>query len=599
MARIQVLPEHVVNRIAAGEVVERPASVVKELMENSLDAGADRIEVDLEGGGCRLIRVSDNGTGIPAEDLATAWLSHATSKLTDAEDLAAIQTMGFRGEALPSIGAVSQSVMTSRARGGVEGARVRIEGGRMSPAVTVGAPEGTTVEVRNLFYNTPARKKFLRTFATEQGHAAEAFTRIALAYPDIAFVLTSDGRQVYHLPGRVALLERIRGLFGDEVAAQLVPVQTDRTVLRAAGFTGAASLNRSGPQFIHTFLNGRYIRDKLLMRAIAEAYRNLLPSGRFPVTFLFLTIDPGRVDVNVHPCKIEVRFTEPNAVFVLVKESLDAALLAIRERAQEMAVPFAGGVSPAPPLARTEPVSVPSDVRHEHREAVRRAVSDFLQAHPDVPPVPAAASRSVPVSGDRTTAERPPRGERGDISRFWQACASYIIEETVDGINIIDQHALHERILYETLAAGPESPLQVQRLLVPDVVELRPHDMRLLLSMRTLLAHLGVEIEEFGSNALSVNAVPKALGQVNPGRLLMDLLDELKQENNAARRDETVRESIACRGAVKAGEPLTDEQIRSLLRQRDELHIAPVCPHGRPTTIHLSTDDLARRFQRK
>ena len=569
MGNIRVLPEYVVNRIAAGEVVERPASVVKELVENSLDAQADRVEVELELGGCRLVKVSDNGVGMTADDLELAWVSHATSKLSDPEELNGIRTLGFRGEALPSIGAIAQAMMTSRARGTVEGGRIAISGGKLGKAGGAGCPEGTVVEVRNLFFNTPVRKKFLRTPKTEEAHSVEAFTRLTIPHTNVTFHLTCDGRESLRLPGPVDLIERIRELFGEGVAGQLVRVSGESALLTVGGYAGHPGLNRSNAQMIYTFLNGRHIRDRLLMRAISESYRALLPAGRLPVVFLLLELDASRVDVNVHPCKTEVRFREPDALYRQV-------LGALQRAAGNWRAASAPVQESAPPL--------PAQAR---REEIKRAITDFLQSRP-------GPSRPF----EQTTPAAPARAAGLAARRFYQFRNSYIVEETADGINIIDQHALHERILYESLARSETRAVQTQRLLVPDVVDLKPRDLQLVLEMRGALAMMGIEVEEFGGNSVAIRSLPPLLQGIAPGRMLVDMLDELRGESDAVTQQESVRRLVACKGAVKAGQPLTQEQIAALLKRRDELDIAPTCPHGRPTTYHLSDHDIARKFMR-
>jgi len=572
MARIHILAEPVVNRIAAGEVVERPASVVKELMENSLDAESGRVEVDLEAGGCRLIAVRDDGCGLSPEDLALAWQSHATSKLARADDLERILTLGFRGEALPSIGAVSQALMVSRARGALEGARIAVAGGRTEGVTAAGCPEGTRVEVRNLFYNVPARKKFLRTPATEQGHAAEAFTRIALAYPDVAFRLRADGRDLLRLPGGVSLAERIRGLFGGRIAEHLVEVGADSTALRVHGYAGRPALHRSNAQMVYFFLNGRFIRDKMLLRAVTEAYRGLLPSGRFPVVFLMLRIAPERVDVNVHPSKAEVRFREPQPVYRQVVR----ALAAVRRG------------EPRTLTADLEPAA-PADAT-QRRQEIQQAISDFLARRPSASP--AAPAPTAPPAAPSAPVR--PRTAR----RFCQFRNAYIVEETDEGIHILDQHALHERVLYEMLQRRAGGPVQSQRLLVPSVVELRPRDLTLVMELREVLRTMGVEVETFGPGSVAVRAVPQILERADPGELLVDLLDEVRRESSGTPRADLVRRALACRGAVKSGVRLRDEEIAWLLDQRDALALPATCPHGRPLALRLTDAELNRRFQR-
>lgn len=606
MASIKVLPELLVNQIAAGEVVERPASVVKELIENSIDAGADRIELTIEGGGCKLIRVTDNGVGMTPEDLKVAWLSHSTSKLENSDGLNRILTMGFRGEALASIGSVSQASITSRPRGALEGAKISISGGKIDEFVTCGAPEGTTVEVRNLFFNVPARKKFLRTHKTEQGHAVEAFTRLAIAHPLITFHLECDTRRPMRLYGQVDQLERIRAIMGEEIADQLSPVLNESDALTVRGYAGRPSANRANTQMIYTYLNGRYIRDKVIMRAISEAYRGLLPTGRFPVVFLMLNIDPERVDVNVHPCKIEVRFRESDAVF---RQTLAALKNAAKEWGGGNAVKFSDQREAGGPRSGL-PDNEPSGQRNSD---IQSAISDFIQTSITKPTAQSSHDgKTAPVSfKNKFQAEshvnQPPREISGVQShrpperhrRFYQFHSSYIVEETDDGINIIDQHALHERILFESIMRRKSRGVERQRLLMPAIVELRPRDLNMVLELKDSLESMGVEIEDFGGNAVAVHAVPNTLGNIEPSALIVDMLDRIREESGMESREYAAVEMLACKGAVKANQPLTEAQIAQLLKRRDEMELPPTCPHGRPTTLHLSGDELARKFGRK
>ena len=574
--RIRVLSESVIHRIAAGEVVERPASVVKELVENSLDAEAGRIEVTLEQGGCKGIRVVDDGVGMSPEDLALAFAGHATSKLDNPDDLLAIHTMGFRGEALSSIGAVAQARIISRARGRLEGAEIRIQGGMAGPVTACGAPEGTTVEVRNLFFNTPARQKFLRSPRTEFAHASEALTRTALAFPAVTFHLEHDGRRLLRLTGGVEPAERVRQLFGDELAGLLVRCESETPAMRAFALAAPPTYHRANTQMIYTFLNGRYIRDRGLYRAIANAYHGTLPAGRQPAVFLFLDLDAQRVDVNVHPTKIEVRFREPSAVFGIVQSLLQKCL---RQRREQLA----SAVEPPTPAS-----IAPSGGRTAGGEGrqLQRALSDLFTARP--------APASLPQAPDA-------QSEKDGGGRFVQIHNAYILEETADGIRVIDQHALHERILYEEFSRREKGGVNSQRLLLPQTLELRPRDLALALELVPTLAGMGFLIEEFGGNSIVIQAVPQALEGRDARRVLLDVLDEVRAGGGPRRQEahERTLRVMACKGAVKAGEPLRPEEIRALLERRDRLGLPLTCPHGRPTTWNISLEDLERRFKRK
>ena len=574
---IQALPQLVIDKIAAGEVVERPASVVKELVENSLDARATRIDVTLEEGGCELIRVVDDGHGMGPGDVARAFLPHATSKLRDAEDLFNVSTMGFRGEALASIASVSQARLVSRPEGALEGAEIRVEGGEMGTVRAVAAPEGTTLEVRHLFYNTPVRRKFLKTKATEFRHVSEAVTRQALAHPEVAFRLTHGRRTSLRLPAVDDAQTRIRAVFGGEIADALLGVDEQTPAMSVTGFVGPPALAQRSTNMQYVFLNGRHIRDRAMTRAVMEAYRGRMVSRTFAVVVLYLWMDPSRVDVNVHPTKIEVRFRDPGAVYALTLTAL--------ERALADTAPVAGA---AP--AESGPVG---------REAgVRKAMQDFFSGPRSAPrstppPSPGLAPAAPAVAPGR---EAPPRN-------VTQIGETYIVEETADGFRLIDQHALHERLLYRELARrSREASVARQRLLIPEVVELKPADFQLALELRPALERLGLEIEEFGPSAVAVHAVPHMMRAISPSDLLRETIDELRQEAEGdARitREERLLRSLACKGAVKSGKRLNRAEIEALLDQRDRADLPPTCPHGRPHTLTFRLDELDRQFRRR
>ena len=613
--KICLLPDTVINQIAAGEVVERPASVVKELLENAIDAQSCRIDVDLEDGGRRLIRVQDDGTGISPEDMSLAFHGHATSKLSRSEDLFAVRTMGFRGEALSSIGSVSQSRIVSRIPDASAGAEVAMNAGVLTPVKTCGAPQGTLVEVRNLFCNVPVRRKFLRTVQTELAHCMEAVTRIALARPNVAFRARHNRRESLRLPSVESVSDRIKGLFGADLAQSLLPVEAQSDVLRCLGFVTTPAHHRANARMQYVFLNGRYIRDRLILRAIADAYRGLLMTKRFPMCFLFLEMDARRVDVNVHPTKIEVRFRNPGAVYSAIQKAVQSAL---RPRARDTSG-LEGGEHPQPP---------PS-----HREELRQALGNFFSSQqtgasavgkatpaesegpPDVSPAP------VPS----TEKERPPLGSATPIRphlqpaeppsslthsaavrmppRFCQTHNAYIIEETQDGISITDQHALHERILYEELKVqARESSVLRQRLLVPETVELSPREFQIVLALQEQLARFGIEVAEFGANAVAIQALPQILHGASPAQLLADLVDALGSgvgDGEPIEHTDRILQAIACKAAVKAGQRLSSEQIEALLERRARLALPPTCPHGRPISLFFPLQELEKRFRRK
>jgi len=577
---IRELPETVANKIAAGEVIERPASVVKELVENSIDAGASRIEIQLQDGGRKLVRVSDDGCGMDAEDVAMCFRSHATSKLRTSNDLFFITTLGFRGEALPSIGAVAQVRLVSRLRGSEAAHEITVEGGRLGEPKAAGAPEGTTVEVRNLFFNTPARRKFLRSARTELGHVLDVVTRIALPHEHIHFIVSNDGRTLVNAPPAQGRRARVAAFVGAELAEELLDVEGGEGPLRVEGLAGPPALSRGSTAMQFIFLNRRYVRDRALSSAIRQAYEGLLLPGRHPVLFLFLQIDPREVDFNVHPTKIEVRFRQGRRVYSCVLGALRAAL---------------GAADLAPKL---EPVPTSWD-------QVRRAPTP---GSPPASPLPFSEPpvhleeartqpRAVPTSPD-------PFSAAGTQAPFLQVHNSYIIEETPEGFRVIDQHALHERILYEELLARSErAGVESQQLLMPEVVELSAAESAVAAEAVEALRAFGFDVREFGERTLAVHAVPSLLADCDPGQLLHDVIEELGKEGEArsveAQRRRLAR-AVACKAAVKAGERLRESEIEALLARRDALgEKAETCPHGRPTSLVFSLEEMERRFKRK
>ncbi|MBI1902662.1 MAG: DNA mismatch repair endonuclease MutL [Planctomycetia bacterium] len=699
MADIQRLPASVVNRIAAGEVIERPASVVKELVENALDACATRIDVAIEQGGLELVRVTDNGQGIAAEQLPLAVEPHATSKICTAEDLFRVGTLGFRGEALASIAEVSRLLIRSRAAGRDEGAELLIDGGMRVTAsgngsfpalaagvVPCGCPVGTTVEVKNLFFNTPVRRKFLRTAQTEIGHITEAVTRLALAHPGVHFTLRHGGRELYDLPPAANWLDRIERFFGPDVTRHLVWVESRTAAGREGGdglalfgFVGLPSLNRPNPRMQFLFANGRFIRDRALAHALAEAYRGLLLTGRHAVCFLCLEMPPDAVDVNVHPTKLEVRFQDGGRIYSLLLATLrtrflstdltsklqappawqkqpggeEAALSVPAERQAESAmdprqadalrselVAWAKGELGAEggeeaPWERDDqaaggtaaPAASPSTTLPRTGLQFHRVPESFqLRTLPPPPrtipgsiapggPLPRAAAQSgsgpqPPIELGSPLVEagaipEPPvvRAGSDDQSSVlaMQVHDRYLIVESDAGVVVIDQHALHERILYEQLRSKVVSQrLESQSLLVSEPVDLSPAEADAVLAQRQVLAELGVRVEPFGGSTVVVTSYPAILARARVAELLRGIVERLLAGGKVEPRhlvDELLH-MMACKAAIKAGDRLTPQEIMALLAQRHLVADAHHCPHGRPTALVLTREELDRQFLR-
>jgi DNA mismatch repair protein MutL len=620
MSRIRPLPPALVCQIAAGEVVERPAGALKELVENSLDAGARRIDVEVSRGGTDLIRVVDDGSGIHPDDLGLALANHATSKVASADDLAKVGTLGFRGEALASLGAVAQVRLQSRPPELPVGAEVSAQGGNVSVVRAWSGPAGTRVEVKHLFYNTPARRKFLRSVPTELGHVQEAFTRLALSRLGVHLTLTHDGRLLSEAPGPMGLLDRVGLFFGAEVANSLYAVQAEHEGVTVAGYVGDPSCDRSGPSLQYLFVNGWWVRDRGVFQAVQEAYKGLLMTGRHPAAFLFLELPPGLVDVNAHPAKAEVRFRDRGAVHALaaraVRDRLDAADLTARATPSRKVKPDAPRVDiPSPRATTAEPATVtPPTEPTRDRSAARQPVA------PAGPPARGPVAVTAPAQGSGTagavnslftaptnrpeavTAEPSPLGGAAP-ARAMQVLGCYLVVEVPpDEVLFIDQHALHERILFERLLARMAGgPMESQRLLVPEAVDLPAEQAALVLEHREELADLGLLVEEFGGTTVLLGGYPVALGQQPPAGLLRAVAEHLAEHDRPPERGQLLHDLAAltaCHAAVRAGDRLTDEEMQELLAQRDLVGDAHHCPHGRPTALVFGRRDLEKLFKR-
>ncbi|MFL5340677.1 MAG: DNA mismatch repair endonuclease MutL [Gemmataceae bacterium] len=592
MPRIRQLPPSVVTKIAAGEVIERPASVIKELLENSIDAGSTRIDVEIEQGGVERIVVADDGCGIAPEDLELAFASHATSKLQDADDLFRIGTLGFRGEALASISGVAQVTLQSRPTGQECGAEVQCHGGAVAERKPWNGSPGTRIEVRHLFYNTPVRRKFLKTTSTELGHVCEAVTRLALAYPTLHLTLKHNGKRVYEVPATASLPERIGLFFGGDVRESLYEIEAARGPVRLYGYIANPAQDRGNARMQYLFLNGRWVRDRSLGHAVQEAYRGLLMVSRYAIAFLFLELPPDQVDVNVHPTKCEVRFRDSSALFHLVlttiRSRLNAANLIPLLQPPEAAAPFP--VTPQPIYsAPALPPSPPALGGRGQGEGGTGPVEDFV-----LPSAP------VPVPSDTIAFGLPLNGAGN--GKALQIHDAYLVLETPDGMLVIDQHALHERILFEQfqrrLRAGQ---LEKQRLLIPEPVDLTAEQAARTLEAQSELNELGLEVSDFGGGTVLLSSYPTLLGKLAPAAILREVVDFLVTQERAPTREillNGLMSLMACKAAVKAGDRLSAEQIAALLDQRHLTVDGHHCPHGRPTQLLFSRYELDKQFGR-
>jgi DNA mismatch repair protein MutL len=636
MADIRQLPPSVINKIAAGEVIERPASVVKELLENSVDAGAVRIDVSIEQGGGQLVRVADNGCGIAAQQLQLAVASHATSKIHEADDLFRVRTLGFRGEALASIAEVSQLRLRSRVAPAQSGVEFEVSGGRPSAPAPCGCPIGTTVEVRNLFFNTPVRRKFLRTTQTEMGHVTEAFTRLALAYPHIHFTLRHNDKPLYDLPPAEDWRQRITAFFGPELGDGLIAVESRDGDMCLAGYVADPNFSRGNNRMQYLFLNGRHIRDRSLQHALGEAYRGLLLTGRFPIAFLWLDMPAEMVDVNVHPAKLEVRFQEGGRVYSQLLGTLRKKFLSTDLTAKVHVPALAADDDPAAAhdaqsaqqhrnqlmdWAKGQATSSQSAGGLSHRataadlpsqpNANRTGDDDAAHFASRLPggvsafkPFPDKA-RTSHVSSPRTV---PPEDNapQGISIRTTPAALQvhnrYLITEDDSGVVVIDQHALHERILYEQLRTKVlAGTMEMQKLLVPEAVRLTPAEAAAALDAQETLAQLGIEVQPFGGDTVLVSAYPAMLANLSPSEILHEVVERLMSSGKAPeRRDllDGLLHMISCKAAIKAGDRLSSEEITALLEHRGLCQDAHHCPHGRPTALVFTREELDRRFKR-
>lgn len=582
---IRLLSSEVSSQIAAGEVVERPASVVKELTENALDAGAKNISISIADAGRSLIEVADDGHGIPAHELELAAARHATSKLVQSEDLFHISTLGFRGEALASIGSVSNMTITSRVAAAREGARLKVDGGISGKVEKVGAPVGTVLRVENLFYNVPARLKFLKTDVTERRAIDSLVTRYALAYPNVRFKV-ADGKQVtLQTAGDGDRRAILAALYGVDVAKQMLEVMDREDGISLTGFVSPTSLTRSNRKEITFFVNGRWVQEFSLTTALLQAYHTLLMVGRYPLTALFLEVAPEDVDVNVHPTKAEVRFRSQEKIFSFVQRAARKALLAYTPVAS-VSPQLWGGARSTP----TEPREVGIDWSIAHDDELQ-VEGDKLQVENESSPnaqpsnVQPATFNTVPL-----------------LRLIGQIGSTYIVAEGPDGLYLVDQHAAHERVLFEKLMAQHDrKSIPSQALLAPEVVTLPPQSAKALLPQLPFLNHFGFEVEEFGTNTFQVRAMPALFAGGDPSFALRALVEDFEEDEAPLQSEVEAKLAarVCKRLAVKGGQTLTTEEQRALLNDLEACASPRTCPHGRPTMIHLSVDALERQFGRR
>lgn len=599
---VKQLPETLINQIAAGEVIERPASAAKELIENAIDAGATRIEIATSGGGKTLLRVTDNGSGMGPDDLALAIRRHCTSKIS--ASLMDIRTLGFRGEALPSIGSVAKLAVTSRRAGDASGHEISVAGGKVSPVRPAAANQGTIVEVRDLFFATPARLKFLKTERAEAGAITEVVKRMAIAFPAIRFVLSGPDRSTLEFAAcGTDALARMAQVLGADFRDNAIPLDAEREGVRLTGFAGVPTFNRGNSAHQYAFVNGRPVQDKLILQAIRAAYADSVPLGRYPVAVLSLTLDPALVDVNVHPAKSDVRFRDPGLVRGLIVGGLREALArdgarAATTGAAAMMSAFRPGFSPFHRAANPSPSAAWSAERSPSRPLSGSfgAMQEPAQRGFDVTAAPSARAESIAAEPAASLQDFPLGAARAQLHE------NYIIAQTGDGLVIVDQHAAHERLVYEALRQSLAARSAAsQMLLIPEIIDLPEEECDRLMAHAADFAAMGLGIERFGPGAIAVRETPAILGEVNTVGLVRQLADEIAEWDQAASLSgklDYVAATMACHGSVRSGRRLKPEEMNALLRRMEATPGSGQCNHGRPTYIELKLADIERLFGR-
>lgn len=608
MSKIRVLADHVANQIAAGEVVERPASVAKELVENSIDAGATRITIEIEAGGRRLLKVSDDGEGMVRDDAILAFERHATSKIRETDDLGAIGTLGFRGEALASIASVSKVELTTCIEGANAATRVTIDGGRMRDVKDAAHPRGTTLIVRDLFFNIPARRKFLRSEATETYHLTNLVTHYALAHPEIAFTFVNNGREVVHTAPAKDLRERAYQIFGEEFLKNLLEVDGgEPQFARVSGFVSAPRDRRTSRDAQYLFVNRRFVRDRMIGRALSEAYRSILPHGVYPAALLFIETPLEEVDVNVHPAKTEVRFRRQAAVADVVRESVRAALASasyVPPQVPEPIITATAAVSsitpqpriefiPPPPSPPHRPVEPSGDEIARDLEIMLRSASQSVKSAVTLPPL---------NSAEKIAREVTPESLSTNIRPLGQLDESFIIATDDEGLLLIDQHVAHERILFDKYRAlESERRTDSQQMLVPETFDLTPAQAAVFDDLVPELERYGFELMRLSGRTVAIRAVPADLPGSEARNMLFELLETVDAEKKTA-APETMRDeiaaSLACHAAIKVNMPLAAEKMHWLIDRLLQTSSPTTCPHGRPVILRLSTRDILKGFHR-
>jgi len=598
--KIQILPKEVSQTIAAGEVVERPASVVKELMENAIDAGSSTITVELKSGGLQLVRVCDNGEGIDPDDVPLALQRYATSKLKGTEDLYAIRTLGFRGEALPSIASVSQLVIKTRVGDSISGAKVVCEGGEIKSISEAGGPVGTEVEVKNLFYNIPVKRRFLKSIQTEVRHSLNHFLRLSLSYPSVTFKFIHDGKMIHEFVKTESPLVRMEAILGREIYEHLRPFEFEDREIKISGFGSLPSLSKGNGDGIFIYVNRRYIKDRMVYRAILEAYRHVIPGGKFPVVVLFIDLPPSGVDVNVHPTKAEVKFRDQERIF----QAVIGSLRSVHDQGSTATAPAHGGGGAIPSGAEA-----PLGWRHElplQKWGGKEKGIEFSDMRPVSLPFkeayPGSEAKDTPMVKESHGSEW--RGEGGLPFRILgQVQGTYILCEGEEGLLFIDQHAAHERLLFEKYKKEYETgSIASERLLIPIAMELSAEESFMMASHLQEFESIGFEIDPLGEKAYALRSVPPFVDQQDSKEVVRKILEELssiRKEGKGTRAIHSILVTLACHSAIRGNFVLRREEMEGLVQDLHPLHLSATCPHGRPVFFVLPHNELSRQFKRK
>ncbi len=600
--KIVVMPEELSNRIAAGEVVERPASIVKELIENSLDAGATDILVELEGGGKRSIKIVDNGGGIDRADVPLAFERHATSKVYTFDDISRILSFGFRGEAIASIASIARIEMLTRRTGAPSGTRAIVRGGRMEEVIDAGCPVGTSVLVSDIFHSTPARKKFMKGDSTEQAHCIDTVVRFALSNPGVKIRVVANGRSVLNVPRTNNLPDRISLVFGEDYGRHTLKVDGHRDGITLSGVISMPDHTRSNTKGQFYFVNGRFIRDRLLNHSVLTTYRRLIEPRRFPYVVLFIEMPTEDVDVNVHPAKMEVRFKNPSAIYSLIRETLERTL-----SGTPVVIPDTGGPYQGRDTGEyRQRVGETLKQYTLQKGAEKRSFDIAVPRRPDSKETPKCSTGREERTGQAPLfAERIVSGETvsfSSLTYLGQIAGTYLVFASESALILMDQHAAHERVLFEKLKSNRGGEVAAQGLLIPEIVTLRPGRIELLMGLVDLLQGLGLGVETYGENTIIVKQVPAFLSGCNLEELVSDVIEEIEDTGKTHHLDEvrdTILTLMACKGAVKAGSILTEEEVTALCRDLDAIPFSATCPHGRPLYTVTGLRDLERMFKRR